>query len=497
MHSATLRPLLAAGLWLAATVSPGRGDPPAEALSPGALLPRVACADDPGQSYALYLPAAYTAERAWPIVYCFDPGARGRQAVERFQAAAESTGTIIAGSNNSRNGPWPVVARAAAAMIRDTHRRLRLDDRRLYAAGCSGGARAACVTAETYGFAGVVACAGGFADSIVPARVSFAFFGTVGRADFNYGEMRDADAALEARGAAHHLAVFDGGHEWLPAPLALDALDWLQLQAMRSGRMPRDNAFIEACYRRRLQAIAASGKGGETYAACLAAVSEFAGLVDTAGPAAQAATLKNSKPVRQYLKAERKAREQEERWRDRLRAAIEQARHPTPPPTREEIVSQLRRQAGEDDPVFGDPNPGQAEPELGRRPQSWARAEDDWSPPRPAHSDRYAELRSAVRSLQRQAADNVAARRVLDGAFIVCLEEGRALVDAGNASAGAENLELAAIIRPEAPAVAFEMARAAALRGDRAQAREHLKAALAKGYRGDPRIEQLAADLAP
>ena len=100
----------------------------------GAISDSIICKDDPTQTYALYLPSNYTAERAWPIVYCFDPGARGKRPVERFQQAAERYGYIIVGSNNSRNGMRTNMSVPIVAMLRDTHQRFRIDDRRLYSA---------------------------------------------------------------------------------------------------------------------------------------------------------------------------------------------------------------------------------------------------------------------------------------------------------------------------------------------------------------------------
>ena len=71
-------------------------------------IDKVVCAGDQAQSYALYVPAGYSADREWPVLFAFDPGARGRVPVERFREAAERYGFIVAGSNNSRNGPMTV-----------------------------------------------------------------------------------------------------------------------------------------------------------------------------------------------------------------------------------------------------------------------------------------------------------------------------------------------------------------------------------------------------
>ena len=73
-------------------------------LAKGVVIPRVACIDHPEQSYALYLPSNYSPESKWPIVYIFDPGARGNMPVMLAKEAAEKFGYILMGSNNSRNG---------------------------------------------------------------------------------------------------------------------------------------------------------------------------------------------------------------------------------------------------------------------------------------------------------------------------------------------------------------------------------------------------------
>src|SRR5260370_14037602 len=72
----------------------------------GVVIPKVSCATQPDQSYALYVPSHYTREKRWPIVYAFDPFARGSMPVELMKDAAERYGYIVAGSNNSHNGLW-------------------------------------------------------------------------------------------------------------------------------------------------------------------------------------------------------------------------------------------------------------------------------------------------------------------------------------------------------------------------------------------------------
>jgi len=103
-----------------------------EELPRGQIVDKLECAADSQQSYALYLPSGYARTHPWPILYLFDPSANGKRAVETFKKAAETYGFILAGSNNSKNGPWGVSLAAAQAMWRDANRRFLLDDKRVY-----------------------------------------------------------------------------------------------------------------------------------------------------------------------------------------------------------------------------------------------------------------------------------------------------------------------------------------------------------------------------
>ena len=136
-------------------------------LPRGEIIPDVQCAADASQSYALYLPSGYSPNRVWPVILAFDPGGRGRNGVERYQAAAEKYGYIVAGSNNSRNGS-PDTGKAVAAMSADVLSRFSINSRRIYTAGMSGGARVAfSVALASPSIAGVMASSAGYPDAQV------------------------------------------------------------------------------------------------------------------------------------------------------------------------------------------------------------------------------------------------------------------------------------------------------------------------------------------
>src|SRR5205085_6153782 len=104
-------------------------------LPTGQVIEQVVCQSDAKQSYALYLPTRYTAERNWPIIYGFDPGGRGLRPVELFKEVAERYGYIVVGSNNSRNGPNVPLGEIIKTFWTDTHERFALDEKRVYATG--------------------------------------------------------------------------------------------------------------------------------------------------------------------------------------------------------------------------------------------------------------------------------------------------------------------------------------------------------------------------
>jgi poly(3-hydroxybutyrate) depolymerase len=169
----------------------------AQDLPRGQIVDSVKCTADPSQTYVLYLPSNYNAAKRWNLILAFDPGGRGRRPVERYQAAAEKYGYIIAGSNNSRNGPWDISRAAAQAMWSDVLHRFNIDPRRIYAAGHSGGARVAMSIAVDYGhevkypgkIAGVFASSAFYPDDQPLASLAFPVFGTAGTEDFNNLEM--------------------------------------------------------------------------------------------------------------------------------------------------------------------------------------------------------------------------------------------------------------------------------------------------------------------
>jgi predicted esterase len=269
----------------------------------GQLIETVTCADDESQSYALYLPSDYTPDRPWNLLLAFHPSARGQVFVEKYRAAAEHFGYIVAASNNSRNGSWDVTTRAVRAVSRDVGRRFTVDAQRVYLTGHSGGARVAMeVALGPNEIAGVIASSAGFPDAEPRRTVKFPVFATAGTDDFNYLEMRRLDATLTS---PHYLAVFDGGHTLPPDGVANEALEWLELQAIRSGRRPPDPRLIAALFASRLRRIDEASDELSRLRLLQASVQDFRDLHDVAALQSRAETLAGNAAVKKALADDR------------------------------------------------------------------------------------------------------------------------------------------------------------------------------------------------
>jgi dienelactone hydrolase len=214
----------------------------------GVAIPKVVCNANASQSYALYLPSSFSPTRAWPIIYAFDPGARGESAVEAIRDAAEKFGYIVAASNNSKNGSQGGSSEAMQALWLDTQKRFPIDPRRRYVAGMSGGARVASgIALSCRGcVAGVIANGAGFPNGANPGReMKFAYFATVGNNDFNYPEFVELRRKLDNGGVHYRIRIFEGEHGWAPKDTWIEALNWMDIQAMAAGILSRDQPRIQ------------------------------------------------------------------------------------------------------------------------------------------------------------------------------------------------------------------------------------------------------------
>ena len=445
-----------------------------ESIPRGQIVERIEALNDSSQSYALYLPSNYTPDRKWPILYAFDPGARGRVPVERFKEAAEKYGWIVLGSNNSRNGPWDVSVDAWNAMQIDTHQRLAIDDERIYATGFSGGSRVAVrIAIVCKCLAGVMAGGAGFPVDLAPSPgMRFVYFGAAGVDDFNYPELRNLEEPLTKAGIIHRIQTFDGRHEWPPVSMATAAVEWMELHAMKAGKRSRDDGFISAMWQQLLadaSTFEESKKYYEAYQVYLDLAQSFKGLRDVEEIETRVNQLRDSREVKAAIREEQAQIRKQREWESRLSSLIA---------GRDSGASVNQTEDGIDS--------GNLLPKILNDLRKQSKAPDD--------------------SAQRRVA-----RRVLDGLFVGLIEQGRSLLQTEKKySESIKPLKLATEVNPDRPGAFFHLAWAYAAARDKKKSLQFLNTAVEKGFsdavmittnkafdfiRTDPQYQQIMARL--
>ena len=435
----------------------GRGNQQQIPVPLGQVVEKVTCAREPNQSYALYLPHNYDKSRKWPVLYAFDPGARGRVPVERFKDAAEQFGWIVVGSNNSRNASIQSSIDSWNAMVRDTTDRFAIDDGRAYATGFSGGARVALTFATQCRncLAGVIAGGAAFPPGIEPTTTTqFAIFGIAGIEDFNFPEMKELDEKLARVNVPHQIEIWGGRHEWPPSAVALDAVAWMELAAMKAGRREKDPKVIESLWAPQLkqaQELEQGKKMFEAYHAYLNLSSSFAGLREIAESDARLRALRDSREVREGIRDEqqqiKKQRELENQLIGLL-GATDRAR------VRDENPSD-RQATAADEGV----DPGFRLRTLLNELRRQSKAEED----------------SSTRRV---------ARRVLSGQYVGLNERGsNSLQTLKRYDEAVRLYTLATEVDPDRPGAFYYLAWAYSAKGDKKKALKALQTAVEKGFK--------------
>jgi hypothetical protein len=229
-------------------------------------------------------------------------------------------------------------------------RRFSIDPKRIYLTGMSGGARVALALAmANEAVAGVIASSAGYPDSRPRERVKFAVYGTAGNEDFNYLEMREMDRAL---GSPHFLAIFPGGHTLPPDEVALEAIEWLEVEAMQLGRREKDEAVARAIIDKRRARIAETTSVPDVVYLLEALVRDFRGLLAVSSETTRLAAMKGRGDVRRALERDRDYDQDEARKRDEILALEAQlgeaSQRPVALTTLHERLGRLSKQAAGD-----------------------------------------------------------------------------------------------------------------------------------------------------
>lgn len=183
----------------------------------GQITDSISCSQKTGQYYALYLPKGYSNTKKYPIIFFFDPSARGKLPLEKYKYVADSFQVILAGSDNSKNGPTENNTIAANSMISDIKTRItNIDESAIILAGFSGGSRFAYYYSIMHPeIKGVIGCGASFpgqTQEVFPPRFNYALI--AGFADFNFRELYQVKEIFRSNNVPLCFIPFNGKHEW-------------------------------------------------------------------------------------------------------------------------------------------------------------------------------------------------------------------------------------------------------------------------------------------
>ncbi|MGW9684536.1 hypothetical protein [Flagellimonas sp. 2504JD1-5] len=188
------------------------------------------------ETFALYLPQAFSQTQLSPIVFIFDPAGRGAIGIRPFISASEKYGFVLVCSNDAKNGPYERNFEISNKLFNHIFSNFNIKENEMYLSGFSGGSRlASSIASLTNTFAGVVGCGAGFSYSReqMPAAHQYSYVGLCGDRDMNYREMLENKAYLKLIKFNSTLITYDGEHRWPPQEQILRAFDWLQLQKIK------------------------------------------------------------------------------------------------------------------------------------------------------------------------------------------------------------------------------------------------------------------------
>ena len=244
----------------------------------------------------------------------------------------------------------------------------------------------------------------------------------------------------------------------MPADVAREAIEWMEIQAMKAGRREKDGGLIDSLYAGQLRQARDLEKAGDLASAyrryewCQA---DFGGLRDVAEVRSKVAGMKDSREVGKALKRETN--------RERRIASMEQ-----------DFWGRYQKQTEALESGEG------SSMEIQQLTQR-ARA----SLPKP--SDAPAKLTD----------ESIAAERFVRGLMVLNYQNARDALAAKDFSRARENLRIAIQCAPESGFMYYQLARACVLSKHNKEALEALRESLERGYQGleglekDPDFEPL------
>jgi len=209
-----------------------------------------------GESFSFYMPRSYEPSKATPIIFIFEPMARGSTGIDPFISTADTYGYLLVCSNNTKNGPFEGNYAIIDRLFAKVFTSLKLDPKRVYTSGFSGGGRlASSIALKTDQIQGVVSCGAAFTINSggLPTTQNFSYATIIGEQDMNYYELTFTHKYLNKTKLPYEVFTPDINHRWPTRDQILMAFDWMQLEAYKKLLLPVDPTVTKQIYNKYYQ----------------------------------------------------------------------------------------------------------------------------------------------------------------------------------------------------------------------------------------------------
>ena len=203
--------------------------------------------DDSKYSYVVYLPKAFTRDRAWPVLFAMSPWGARAEFLKPYIAGAERNGWVVAMSGEAQQSmPATAADEAVLAMVDGVIERFPVDENRLYASGFASGCDQAYRLSKNISkksIAGIVACGGGPIWARTEVSKKTIVYGLCGTSSPRRWEMA-CSFDNQLKGKKNVLKFFPGGYDWAAEAYLTDAMTWLNCCYLEDA--PRTDKLLAA-----------------------------------------------------------------------------------------------------------------------------------------------------------------------------------------------------------------------------------------------------------
>ncbi len=225
----------------------------------GVVMDSLKVNDTLAESYALFLPSGFQEQRAWPVIFVFDPQGRGKSAAQLFKPAAEQQDYVVVASNDiSANKPLQENLMTAARLMSQVTAMLPVDFNQISVAGFGEGADVATSVPLVFdNLHGVIAIGRHFFnyEALNGRKKEFTFVGLVGDRQFTSYGIKSAAQALDFLKFPNEVHIYEGGEKWPHPDLISAAMASLTISAMKKGLRPQDPGLINNFYNQDLARV--------------------------------------------------------------------------------------------------------------------------------------------------------------------------------------------------------------------------------------------------